>query len=102
MKEGSHEAKVFHAIPASGLNLADLKAKVGEAATFGQAKAFKNKWIRKDGTVLFKMVMNAPLIVQVDAIVDQTQLDLKEIHATGALNNENIKDLKKRKLIDKR
>jgi len=64
-----------------------------ESAKIGQGKAFKNKWIKKDGDKLLK---------DADSVVDQTQKDLLAIRKdlTHA-DSETIKDLKKRKLIDK-
>ncbi|KAG5460967.1 MAG: LOW QUALITY PROTEIN: tRNA synthetases class II core domain (F)-domain-containing protein [Olpidium bornovanus] len=56
---GSHEAKVFAAIPsaAEGITVDDLQKKVGAVtASLGQGKAFQNKWIRKDGNKLFRAV----------------------------------------------
>ncbi len=91
---GSHEAKVFNAIPPAGLLISELAARVGDAAAFGQAKAFKNKWIKKEGATLVRLV---------EAIVDQTQLDLKQIEQHGTLDNEAaMKDLKKRQLVVKK
>ena len=52
--QGSHEARVFNALPMKGsgasMNIKDLKAAVGDDTTkIGQAIAFKNKWISKEG-----------------------------------------------------
>ncbi|KAI9225869.1 MAG: tRNA synthetases class II core domain (F)-domain-containing protein [Piptocephalis tieghemiana] len=92
---GSHEAKVFHAIPAGpeGLEMADLTAKLGAAAKIGQGKAFKNKWIKKDGSRLIRLI---------DSIQDQAQEDLREIARTGHHSKPDVlKDLKRRKLCDR-
>ncbi|KAL7320905.1 Phenylalanyl-tRNA synthetase, beta subunit, cytoplasmic [Mucor circinelloides] len=94
-KDGSHEARVFGAIPAGdeGLPIAELQSKFGASAKAGQGKAFKNKWISKKGTNLIRLV---------DSIVDETQKELKEIEATGTLENQKtLAELKKRTLIDK-
>ncbi|KAG1175617.1 hypothetical protein G6F70_003957 [Rhizopus microsporus] len=94
-KEGSHEARVFEAIPPGeeGLPIAELQAKFGPAAKAGQGKAFKNKWITKKGNNLVRAV---------DSIVDQTQKELQEIQSTGTLGNDKaLAELKKRTLIDK-
>ena len=53
-KEGSHEARVWAAIPAKGdgspVTAARLKQLVGdETAKVGQGRAFKNGWIAKEG-----------------------------------------------------
>jgi len=95
VETGSHEAKVFNAIPEGdeGISIADLTAKVGPSAKIGQGKAFKNKWISKKGNCLVRAV---------DSIQDKTQEDLKIIKETNNHPDANIlKDLKKRKLIDR-
>ncbi|RKP12214.1 tRNA synthetases class II core domain (F)-domain-containing protein [Piptocephalis cylindrospora] len=92
---GSHEAKVFYAVPAGteGLEMAELTAKLGPAAKIGQGKAFKNKWIKKDGSKLLRLV---------ESIEDQAQDDLQEIVRTGNHSKADVlKDLKRRKLCDR-
>lgn len=59
--EGSHESRVWAALPAVGegspITPARLKALVGdEAAKVGQGRAFKNGWIGKEGDGLVKLV----------------------------------------------
>jgi phenylalanyl-tRNA synthetase alpha chain len=59
--EGSHEARVWSALPASGqgtpLTPQLLKKHVGdEIAKVGQGRAFKNGWIGKEGAGLVKLV----------------------------------------------
>jgi phenylalanyl-tRNA synthetase alpha chain len=61
INEGSHEARVWAALPAKGkgtpLTPAQLKKQVGEEASkVGQGRAFKNGWIGKDGDGLVKLV----------------------------------------------
>jgi len=63
-KEGSHEARVWAAVPAKGegdaITPKELEAKVGAAsAKVGQGNAFKRKWIAKDGAGLVKLVGTA-------------------------------------------
>jgi phenylalanyl-tRNA synthetase alpha chain len=58
---GSHEARVWAALPAKGTDTpllpASLKKIVGdEAAKVGQGRAFKNGWIAKDRDGLVKAV----------------------------------------------
>jgi phenylalanyl-tRNA synthetase alpha chain len=95
LKNGSYEARVFYAIPDSGIALEELNKKL-DAMTLkvGSGKAFKNKWIRKDASNHITRAL--------DAIKDDTMLELKTISETRNHPDENIlKDLKKRKLIDK-
>ncbi|KAL1930148.1 hypothetical protein VTP01DRAFT_1302 [Rhizomucor pusillus] len=92
---GSHEARVFEAIPPGeeGIAMSEIQAILGDSAKIGQGKAFKNKWIAKKGSNLVRLV---------DSIVDQTQKDLKEIAETSTLKDAKVlADLKKRKLCEK-
>ena len=59
--QGSHEARVWAALPAKGTSSpiapAELKKIIGDdAAKVGQGRAFKNGWIAKDGDGLVKAV----------------------------------------------
>lgn len=58
--KGSHEARVWSAVPAPGgtpVSIRDLKSLVGEeSAKIGQGRAFKNGWISKQGENLWKTV----------------------------------------------
>lgn len=60
-KDGSHEARVWAALPAKGqgtpVTPLQLKKAVGdETAKVGQGRAFKNGWISKEGDGLVKAV----------------------------------------------
>ncbi|KAI9323528.1 tRNA synthetases class II core domain (F)-domain-containing protein [Dichotomocladium elegans] len=93
--EGSHEARVFAAVPAGpqGLPIKELQTILGATAKIGQANAFKKKWISKQGDNLVRLV---------DSIQDQTQKDIQEIQKTGELKDTKVlNDLKKRKLVEK-
>ncbi|KAF9338314.1 Phenylalanyl-tRNA synthetase, beta subunit, cytoplasmic [Podila minutissima] len=91
---GSHEAKVFNAVDAeNGIAIAELAKLLGASAKIGQGKAFKNKWIKKDGDKLVR---------EVASIVDQTQLDALEIRSTGTHSKPaTLKDLQARKHVEK-
>ncbi|KAG9306608.1 hypothetical protein G9A89_004805 [Geosiphon pyriformis] len=92
---GSHEAKVFEAIPVGkeGISISKLQTLLGEAAKIGQGKAFKNKWITKNGDSLIRAV---------DSIVDQTRIDLEKVQSTGThMDPKVLVELKKRKLCEK-
>lgn len=59
--QGSHEARVWAALPTKGAGSpvppAELKKIIGdESAKVGQGRAFKNGWIAKDGNGLVKAV----------------------------------------------
>ncbi|KAF7725882.1 Phenylalanyl-tRNA synthetase, beta subunit, cytoplasmic [Apophysomyces ossiformis] len=94
-KDGSHEARVFAAVPAGeeGIPMAEVEALLGKNAKHGQGTAFRNKWITKKGSNLVRLV---------DSIVDQTQKDLQEVQSTSTHKTPKVlADLKKRKLADK-
>ncbi|CAE6428295.1 hypothetical protein ACGC1H_000701 [Rhizoctonia solani] len=97
---GSHEARVWAALPVKGsgpaLSIPELKKIVGdESAKIGQGRAFKSGWIGKEGNGLVKL---AP------SITDTTQNELREIKSTGTLaaGDKAISELKKRKLVVQR
>jgi len=59
--QGSHEARVWAALPAKGegnpMTVQELKEAVGnESASVGQGRAFKSKWIGKEGNGFVKLV----------------------------------------------
>ncbi|CAL1700540.1 unnamed protein product [Somion occarium] len=97
---GSHEARVWAVLPLKGegepVPPKELEKRVGaETAKLGQANAFKKKWIAKDGPGLVKLVSE---------IVDQTQLDMREVDSTGTLKagEKALAELRRRKLITQR
>jgi phenylalanyl-tRNA synthetase alpha chain len=64
VREGSHEARVWEALPVKGadspLTPQQLKDKVGDkTAKVGQGRAFKNGWIGKEGNGLVRIVSSA-------------------------------------------
>jgi phenylalanyl-tRNA synthetase alpha chain len=60
VSHGSHEARVFEAVrqAMNGLSIQDLESKIGDKTVtkVGQGKAFKEKWIKKDGAKLVALV----------------------------------------------
>ena len=74
------------------LTISDLKAKLGPIGLLGQGKAFKNKWLTKDGDKLVAQVTELPK--------DDVLLELQQIQKTGTLEDKKeLTELKKRKLI---
>ena len=70
------------------MKIKELPGLVGDAnvAKFGQASAFKNKWIKKDGDVLRPAV---------EGIEDVTGKQLREISETKNLDDAKaVQDLK--------
>lgn len=111
--QGSHESRVWAAVPAKGegapMTVPELKAAIGnESASVGQGRAFKSKWIGKEGNGFIKLVCPRPVYVsvnlynfQVSSIEDTTQLELREVDSTGTVKagEKSLADLRKRKLI---
>uniref|UniRef100_UPI00358E09F3 phenylalanine--tRNA ligase alpha subunit n=1 Tax=Myxine glutinosa TaxID=7769 RepID=UPI00358E09F3 len=96
VREGSHEARVFDAIPPSGILQKELmKLPSGKV---GFSKAMSNKWI-----VMDKTGENGPRIFRiVDEIADNVKEKL-QIVAEGkgdGLEEKEKTDLKKRKLLN--
>ncbi|KAJ7044484.1 phenylalanine-tRNA ligase [Mycena alexandri] len=94
---GSHEARVWSALPTKGqgapVTVVQLKKQVGDKTVdVGQGRAFKNGWIGKEGDGLVKLA---------STIKDVTQLDLLEIQSSGTLKarEKDLADLRRRKLI---
>ena len=60
VSHGSHEARVFEAVRQAldGLSIQDLESQIGDKTVtkLGQGKAFKEKWIKKDGAKLIALV----------------------------------------------
>lgn len=60
VNHGSHEARVFEAVRKAmdGLSIQDLETTIGDKTVtkLGQGKAFKEKWIKKDGVKLVALV----------------------------------------------
>ncbi|KAI5953341.1 FRS2 [Candida jiufengensis] len=76
-----------------GLTIGELKNKLGAIGAIGQGKAFKNKWLKKDGDKLIAEVKELPK--------DDVLIDLKEIQSKGNLSDKStVTELKKRKLIN--
>ena len=92
--EGSHEYKVWDAVRQAGkLSLKDAILAT-PAAKAGQGKAFKNKWVKKDGDSLVPLT---------DSVTDTTREDLQYVadHRT-ARKADDLKDLRKRTLVTTR
>ncbi|WWD00856.1 phenylalanine-tRNA ligase, alpha subunit [Kwoniella sp. B9012] len=96
-ENGSHEIRVWKVLPVKGqgepVTVQELQKLVGpDVAKVGQSRAFKNKWIAKDG---------AGFVRAVEAPSDETADHLREINEKGdhAGGESVTKELQKRKLI---
>mmetsp|Transcript_11401 Transcript_11401/g.14844 ORF Transcript_11401/g.14844 Transcript_11401/m.14844 type:complete len:562 (+) Transcript_11401:134-1819(+) len=98
-ERGSPECLLFNALPSKGeggATLGDLEGKIGKmAAKVGMGPCMKNKWVKKDGQQLVRLV---------DSVVDETQTKLQQLQAADihnqGLSNDDIKNLKRRKLVN--
>lgn len=102
-KHGSHEVRVYEAIPASGsgsLSIAELVRVFDgheEYARVGQNAAFRLKWIAVDPKGGGGLVRTAAP----DSVRDDTREALHVIERTGEHSGvETLKELKRRKLIE--
>lgn len=94
-ENGSHEAKVFALIPPgpSGLAISDIHAQLGESGRIGLGKAFQQRWIAQRDS--------DHVVRRVESIEDKTCHDLRAIR-NGLLPSEaQLKDLRRRKLVDR-
>lgn len=64
VSHGSHEARVFEAVRKAmgGLSIQELETEIGDKTVtkLGQGKAFKEKWIKKDGSKIVALVSVSP------------------------------------------
>ncbi|GFZ51629.1 Phenylalanyl-tRNA synthetase alpha subunit [Saitozyma sp. JCM 24511] len=98
-EKGSHEYRLWTALPPKGgepIGVPELKKLLGdETAKIGQMRAFKNKWISKEG---------AGFVRAVDAPQDETAEQLREVRSTEGHSGGDavLKELQKRKLVQPR
>lgn len=92
---GSHEAKVFALIPAGsdGISVAEIHSKLGDSGKIGLGKAFQQKWIaQKDSTHVIRSV---------ESIQDKTCQELCAIRLGECLSEAQLRELRRRKLVEK-
>lgn len=96
LESGSPEAQVFHAVPAEGLSLAELKVKVpGDVGDVGFKQAMQQKWLALD-----KSGGEPKIVRKVDSIDDRTQQLLRDVEAGKEIPKADADTLqKKRRLI---
>ncbi|KAJ2725547.1 Phenylalanyl-tRNA synthetase, beta subunit, cytoplasmic [Coemansia sp. Benny D115] len=93
LDNGSYEVRIFNAIPAGeeGITISELSAKYGKVAGLGQGKCLQNKWIKKSGASIVRLV---------DSVDDQIKTDLEVVQATGTHPSIDVlKNLKRRNLV---
>ena len=76
------------------MSIVELEKTIGPAIKFGQNIAFKNKWVSKVGNSLVRSVESIPA----DVVREQLVCFIKN---AASIDEETLKELKKRKLIEK-
>lgn len=89
---GSPEMQVMNAVPAEGgITVSDLNNAVGPAAKLGMGACMKNKWVKKEGDLIVKVVTDP---------VDEAAVAMKAIQLGEVYPEKECQALKKRKLIN--
>ncbi|CAG2221136.1 FARSA [Mytilus edulis] len=92
-KYGSHEARVYNAVPQQGITREDLLKSVPQYGDIGFSKAMQEKWIEMNNQKVYR---------KIDRIDDKIQSMLKKVQ-TGNINDlsdDQRTECKKRKLIN--
>lgn len=100
LANGSPEVQVFNAIPAEGVERAQLDEAVGAATLkVGMSACMKNKWIRLDKA-------DGKFYRNVESVEDEVASQLRNIETANgnlsAVTNDEAKNLKRRNLIEVR
>jgi phenylalanyl-tRNA synthetase alpha chain len=92
-ESGAPEVQVFNAVPEGGALLKDVQASLGDAAKVGVGQCMKNKWLKKEGETLLRLVPSVA-----DSAADALRA-VRDGDAAGVSAQEaELKALKKRKL----
>jgi hypothetical protein len=92
LKSGSPEYQVFASVPAEGATMEALNQSLGEAVVkIGLGPCMKNKWVKKDKNLIVRLT---------ETIRDETAELLHRLAAGGELAEDDLKNLKKRKLLN--
>ena len=101
-QKGSHEMRLFNAIKpdSDGSSVEELQGLLGVFYKVAQNVAFKNHWVAKKGdNFLVRSVTTIPPDdIQQQLLLLQQQQQQQD---PSSLNEESLKELKKRKLIEK-
>lgn len=97
VQNGSHEYRLLELVlKLEHLKISEVGSQLGPNGKMGQARAFKNGWISKNGD---ELVLNDK-VDKAQLPHDTTAEELKEIQEKGTLSDaKKIQELKKRKLI---
>jgi phenylalanyl-tRNA synthetase alpha chain len=93
VNHGSPEYQVFAAVPAgeAGKSMTELQKELPEASKIGLGPCMKNKWLKKQGDVVLRIA---------ESVKDETAEVLRQVQeGSGELPEEELKNLKRRKLV---
>ncbi|WIA08468.1 hypothetical protein OEZ85_007905 [Tetradesmus obliquus] len=95
LSAGSPEVKLFNAVPADGITLAQLKSQLpGDVSDVGFKQAMQQRWVALD-----KAAGEPRVVRKVDSVTDGAQAQLAAVAAGNELPKAEADALKKRKLI---
>ena len=92
--KGSPEFRVYQAVSAEGMSVAELNSSMGDVAKIGLGPCMKNKWLKKDGDRILRIA---------EGVKDETAASLADLSnplSTSKPSEEDLKNLKKRKLVN--
>ena len=88
--KGSPEYQVFQAVPEGGISVNALQSALGEVSKIGLGPCMKNKWLKKDGENIVRLV---------SSVQDETAAQLSAVASgVSTVSEEDLKNLKRRKL----
>jgi hypothetical protein len=89
---GSPEFQVYQAVPAgeAGKSMADLQKELPEASKIGLGPCMKNKWLKKQGDLVLRVA---------ESVKDETAEVLAQVSNGVEVPEEELKNLKRRKLV---
>lgn len=92
LNSGSLEYQVFQAVPHQGITMEELNQMLGDTVVkIGLGPCMKSKWVKKDKNLIVRVV---------DNIRDETADLLRQLASGGELSEDDLKNLKKRKLVN--
>jgi len=100
LTNGSPEYQVFKAISAStATTVADIQSQLGDIGKIGLGKCLQNKWVKKEGELLVKI--KEDVVDEVIAVLSLIQSSSSSSNGNGGelKEDEELKNLKKRKLV---
>lgn len=86
--KGSPEFRVYQAVSAEGMSVAELNSSLGDVAKIGLGPCMKNKWLKKDGDRILRIA---------EGVKDETATSLANL---STASEDDLKNLKRRKLVN--